>query len=207
MLNRYARAVTTKLFTPLARLLLRLGLTPDAVTFLGTLGVVASALVLYPMGELFWGSLAVTIFVLSDTIDGIMARSLGRSGKWGAYLDSTLDRFADGAVFGGLAVWFARGGDDDLTAGLALLCLVLGSIVSYAKARAEGLGYTANVGIAERGERMVAVLVGAGFVGLGVPLGFLQVVLALLAVGSAVTVVQRMTTVHRQATAATAPDA
>lgn len=201
MLNRYARAVVTKVFTPLARLLLRLGVTPDAVTVFGTVCTVLSALVLYPLGHLFWASLAVTVFVLFDTIDGIMARILGRSGKWGAYLDSSLDRFADSAVFGGLVIWFARGGNDELTAGLALACLVFGSIVSYVKARAEGLGYTANVGIAERGERLVAVLVGAGFVGLGVPLPFLQVVLGLLALASVVTIVQRMSTVRRQALA------
>ena len=205
MLNRYARAAVTKIFTPVARLLLRLGLTPDAVTFAGTVGVVVSALVLFPLGHLFWGAVAVTVFVLSDTLDGIMARTAGRSGRWGAYLDSTLDRFGDSAVFGGLVVWFARGGESDLTAGLALPSLVLGSIVSYGKARAEGLGYTANVGIAERSDRLVAVLVGAALVGLGVPLVFLQVVLGLLAVASLVTVVQRMSTVHRQALAAAAP--
>lgn len=207
MLNKYARAFVTKVFTPFARFLLRLGITPDMVTITGTLGVLVCALVLYPLGELFWGSLGVTIFVLSDTVDGTMARIRGRAGTWGAYLDSSLDRFADSAIFGGLVVWFARGGQSDLTAGLALACLVLGSIVSYVKARAEGLGYTANVGIAERGERMVAVLVGAGFVGLGVPLVFLQVVLALLAVASLVTVVQRMATVRRQALTTPAPDA
>jgi CDP-diacylglycerol--glycerol-3-phosphate 3-phosphatidyltransferase len=201
MLNRYARAVVTKIFTPLARLLLRLGLTPDAVTIAGTLGVVVSALVLYPLGHLFWGSLAVAVFVVSDMLDGIMARTLGRSGHWGAYLDSTLDRFGDSAVFAGLVIWFVRDGGSDLTAGLALACLVLGSIVSYAKARAEGLGYTANVGIAERSDRLLAVLVGTAVVGLGVPLPFLQVVLALLAVASLVTVVQRMSTVRRQALA------
>ncbi|WP_432540442.1 phosphatidylinositol phosphate synthase [Kineococcus sp. SYSU DK002] len=207
MLNKYARAFATKIFTPLARLLLRLGVTPDAVTIVGTLGVVACALVLYPTGHLFWGSLGITVFVLSDTIDGTMARILGRSGRWGAYLDSCLDRFADGAIFAGLVLWFTRGGDSDLTAGLALACLVLGSIVSYVKARAEGLGHTANVGIAERGERIVAVLVGAGLVGLGVPLPFLQVVLGLLALASLVTIAQRMTTVRRQALAAPAADA
>jgi len=202
MLNKYARAFATKIFTPVARFLLRLGITPDMVTIAGTFGVLACALVLYPLGELFWGSLGITIFVLSDTIDGTMARILGRSGQWGAYLDSSLDRFADAAIFGGLVLWFALGGDDDLTAVLALACLVTGSLVSYVKARAEGLGYTANVGIAERGERLIAVLVGAGFVGLGVPLVFLQVVLGLLAVASVVTIGQRMTMVRRQALAA-----
>ncbi|NAZ87064.1 phosphatidylinositol phosphate synthase [Kineococcus indalonis] len=207
MLGRNARDFAARVFTPPARLLLRLGVGPDAVTIAGTAGVVVSALVLYPLGHLFWGSIAVTFFVLSDTVDGIMARTLGRSGRWGAYLDSTLDRFGDAAVFGGLVVWFARGGGSPLTAGLALLCLVLGSLVSYAKARAEGLGFTANVGIAERSDRLVAVLVGTALVGLGVPRPFLTVVLALLAVASLVTVVQRMAAVRHQALAGAAPPA
>ncbi|WP_337062693.1 phosphatidylinositol phosphate synthase [Kineococcus sp. G2] len=202
MLGRNARAFAGRIFTPPARLLLRLGVGPDAVTIAGTAGVLVSALVLYPLGELFWGSIAVTFFVLSDTVDGIMARTLGRTGRWGAYLDSTLDRFGDAAVFGGLVLWFARGGDSPLTAGLALLCLVLGSLVSYAKARAEGLGFTADVGIAERSDRLVAVLAATALVGLGVPRPFLTVVLALLAVASLVTVVQRMAEVRRQALAA-----
>jgi len=207
VLSRNARVVSNALFTPPAMLLLRLRVSPDAVTVVGTLGAVAAALVLYPRGELFWGSFVVTLFVCSDMLDGIMARTLAqrgvvRSGRWGAFLDSTLDRFADSAIFAGLAIWFVRDGDDALTAGLALLCLVLGSLVSYAKARAEGLGFTANVGIAERSDRLVAVLVGAGFVGLGVPQPFLTVVLGLLAVASLVTVGQRMATVHRQAAAA-----
>ncbi|WP_432570365.1 phosphatidylinositol phosphate synthase [Kineococcus sp. SYSU DK005] len=204
MLGRNARTFAARVFTPPARLLLRLGVDPDAVTIAGTVGVLVSALVLFPLGHLFWGSIAVAFFVLSDTVDGIMARTLGRSGRWGAYLDSTLDRFGDAAVFGGLVVWFARGGDSPATAGLALLCLVLGSLVSYAKARAEGLGFTADVGIAERSDRLLAVLTGTALVGLGVPLPFLTVVLALLAAASLVTVVQRMAAVRRQATAGAA---
>ncbi|GAB3602999.1 CDP-alcohol phosphatidyltransferase family protein [Kineococcus gypseus] len=201
MLGRNARALSARVFTPPARLLLRLGVGPDAVTVAGTAGVVVSALTLFPTGHLLWGSLAVAFFVLSDTVDGIMARTLGRSGRWGAYLDSTMDRFGDGAVFGGLVVWAARGGDSPLTAALALLCLVLGSVVPYAKARAEGLGFTADVGLAERSDRLVAALVGAFLVGLGAPVAVLTVVLALLAVASLVTVLQRMATVRRQALA------
>lgn len=201
MLNRYARALFTRLFTPIAALLLRLGVGPDAVTLVGTAGVCVGALAFYPRGMLFVGTLVITAFVFSDTVDGIMARRLGRKGPWGAYLDSTLDRFADAAVFGALVLWFVGEGDDGLTAGLALLCLVLGALVSYAKARAEGLGMTANVGIAERADRLVAVLVATGLVGLGLPPVVLTVVLALLAVASAVTIVQRMLTVRRQALA------
>jgi CDP-diacylglycerol--glycerol-3-phosphate 3-phosphatidyltransferase len=201
MLNRYARAFFTKVFTPVARLFLKLGISPDIVTIVGTLGVCAGALLFYPRHEFFWGTLVITAFVFSDTVDGVMARLSGRSGRWGAYLDSTLDRFGDAAIFGGLVLWYAGQGDNAFMAALALACLILGSVVSYAKARAEGLGMTANVGIAERADRLVAVLLTTGLVGLGLPEIVLTVVLALLAVASLVTVVQRMVTVRRQALA------
>jgi len=204
MLNRFARALFTKIFTPVAKVLLRLGISPDIVTIVGTLGVCFGALVFYPRGSFFWGTIVITCFVFSDTIDGVMARMSGRSSTWGAYLDSTLDRVGDGAVFAGLIMYYAGKGDDDLMAALALACLVLGSVVSYSKARAEGLGMTANVGIAERADRLVATLVTTGLVGLGLPDVVLGVVLALLAVFSLITVFQRMLTVRKQALAATA---
>ncbi len=203
MLNRYARAFFTKVFTPVARLFLKLGISPDVVTVVGTLGVCFGALAFYPRGgdNFLWGTLVITAFVFSDTVDGVMARMSGRSGQWGAYLDSTLDRVGDAAIFGGLVLWYAGRGDDFVNAGLALACLILGSVVSYAKARAEGLGFTADVGIAERADRLVAVLVTTGLVGLGLPEVVLTIVLGLLAVASLVTVVQRMLTVRRQALA------
>jgi CDP-diacylglycerol--glycerol-3-phosphate 3-phosphatidyltransferase len=199
MLNKYARALFTKIFTPVARLFLKLGISPDVVTIVGTLGVCVGALGFYPRHEFFWGTIVITLFVFSDTVDGVMARMSGRSGKWGAYLDSTLDRVGDSAIFGGLVLWYAGRGDNFLMAGLALACLILGSVVSYAKARAEGLGFTANVGIAERADRLVAVLAVTGLVGLGLPEVVLTVVLALLAIASLVTVFQRMLLVRRQA--------
>lgn len=199
MLNKYARALFTTIFTPVARLFLKLGISPDVVTIVGTLGVCFGALAFYPRHEFFWGTIVITLFVFSDTIDGVMARMSGRSGRWGAYLDSTLDRFGDSAIFGGLVLWYAGRGDDFLMAGLALACLILGSVVSYAKARAEGLGFSADVGIAEHADRLVAVLVTTGLVGLGLPEVVLTIVLALLAVASLVTVVQRMLMVRRQA--------
>lgn len=206
MLNKYARAFFTKVFTPIARLLLRLGISPDVVTVVGTLGVCFGALFFFPRGQLLAGVLFITAFVFSDTLDGIMARMQGRQGVWGAYLDSTLDRFGDAAVFGGLAIWFFTGGEDLLMAYLALACLVLGSLVSYARARAEGLGMRADVGIAERADRLVSTLVTTGLVGLGLPQVVLTVVLAVLAVASAVTILQRMLLVRRQALAS-APQA
>jgi CDP-diacylglycerol--glycerol-3-phosphate 3-phosphatidyltransferase len=198
MLNRYARAFMTRVLTPVAKLLLRLGVSPDVVTLVGTAGVCVGALGFYPRHEFFWGTIVITAFVFSDNLDGTMARLAGRSGNWGAFLDSTLDRVGDAAIFGGLVLWYAGQGNT-LMAGLALACLILGLVVSYARARAEGLGMTANVGIAERAERLVAVLAATGLVGLGVPEVLLTVVLALLAVASLITVAQRMLTVRRQA--------
>lgn len=200
MLNRYARAFITKVFTPLARLLLKLGISPDVVTIVGTIGVCAGALIFYPRGDFFIGTLVITVFVFSDSLDGNMARMSGRSSKWGAFLDSTLDRLGDAAVFGGLVLYYAGDkGHNMVMATLALLCLAFGSVVSYARARAEGLGMTANVGIAERADRLVSVLVTTGLVGLGLPEVVLLIVLALLALASFVTIVQRMLVVRKQA--------
>jgi CDP-diacylglycerol---glycerol-3-phosphate 3-phosphatidyltransferase len=204
MLNKYARAFFTRLFTPIARLLVRLGVSPDVVTTVGTLGVCFGALAFYPRGEFLVGTLVITAFVFFDTLDGIMARINDRSSRWGAFLDSTLDRVADAAIFGGLVLWYAGRGDNAIMAGLALACLILGMVVSYARARAEGLGMTADVGIAERAERLLLVLAATGLVGLGLPELLLKVVLAVLALASLVTVVQRMLEVRRQALAETA---
>jgi CDP-diacylglycerol--glycerol-3-phosphate 3-phosphatidyltransferase len=199
MLNRFARALFTRLFTPVARFLLRLGVSPDVVTLVGTLGVSAGGLIFFPRGQLFVGTMVIVAFVFSDTIDGIMARMSDRSSSWGAYLDSTLDRVGDAAVFGGLVLYFSGTGDSQLGVVLALLCLVLGSLVSYARARAEGLGMRADVGIAERSDRLVAILLVTGFVGIGVPQVVLIVVLGLLAGASLVTVIQRILFVRQQA--------
>ncbi len=197
MLNRFARATITKLLTPVAKLFLAMGISPDIVTIVGTIGVCFGALAFYPKGDFVVGTLVITAFVFSDSIDGIMARASGRSSRWGAYLDSTLDRIGDAAIFGGLVLCYAARGNAAL-AGASLACLIMGSVVSYARARAEGLGMTASVGIAERADRLVVVLAATFLVGLGVPEVVLLVVLILLAIASTVTVVQRMLTVRKQ---------
>lgn len=201
MLNKYARALATTLFTPLARLLLRLGVSPDAVTVVGTLGVCFGALFFFPRGELTWGTLFIALFVFTDLIDGTMARMSGRTSSWGAFLDSTMDRLGDAAVFSGLILYFTGVGRSDLGAALALTCLVLSFVTSYAKARAEGLGFTCNVGIVERADRLLITLVTTLLVGLVLDQWVLIVVLALLAVASLVTVGQRMLVVRQQALA------
>ena len=207
-LSSKGRGFATRVFGPIAALLVRLGVSPDVVTFAGTLAVMTVALWLLPTGRLFAGALLIGVFALTDTIDGQMARRIGRTGPWGAFLDSTLDRFADGAIFVGLVLWGATAepgtslGDPRWAAAGALACLFLGSIVPYARARAEGLGMTAAVGIAERTDRLVVTLVATAAVGLGAPVAVLTGALWLLAAASLVTIAQRMTTVYRQATAA-----
>jgi CDP-diacylglycerol---glycerol-3-phosphate 3-phosphatidyltransferase len=201
MLNRF-RAFWTKVVSPAARLFLRLGISPDAVTLVGTIGVCAGALIFFPRGQLLIGVLVITAFVFSDLVDGHMARLSGQSSKWGAFLDSTLDRFGDAAIFGGLAMYYVGPGDSDALTALAMYCLVMGSVTSYARARAESLGMEARGGIAERADRLVAILVMTGLSDIFDLPVLIPVTLGALAVASTVTVVQRVLLVRSQAKAA-----
>jgi CDP-diacylglycerol--glycerol-3-phosphate 3-phosphatidyltransferase len=201
MLERF-RAFWTKVFSPLARLLLRWGVSPDAVTLVGTIGVCAGALVFFPRGQLLVGVLVITAFVFSDLVDGHMARLSGRSSPWGAFLDSTLDRFGDAAIFSGLAMYYVGPGDSHALTALALYCLVMGSVTSYARARAESLGMQAKGGIAERADRLVAILVMTGLADIFNLFVLIPVTLGVLAVASTITVVQRVMLVRGQAKAA-----
>jgi CDP-diacylglycerol--glycerol-3-phosphate 3-phosphatidyltransferase len=199
-----ARPVVAKVVAPVVGGLARAGVTADMVTIVGTAGAVAGAVVLLGSGHLFWGTVAVTFCVLLDLLDGALARARGGGSVFGAVLDSTGDRAADAAIFASLAWWFSGAGDNRLLVLLALVCLVLGILTSYIKARAEGVGLSCDVGIVERLERLLLVLFGTGLAGLGVPFA-LHVALWILLVGSAVTVVQRILAVHRSAAGASLP--
>ena len=205
MLGIHARPVINRLLGPLGARLVALGVTPNMITVVGTLGVVGGALAFYPRGSFLWGTVFITCFVFSDLIDGIVARAGGSTGVYGAFLDSTLDRFGDAAIFGGIALWWAGEGDDLVVAAVALFNLAGSLITSYVKARAEGLGMTCNVGLVERPERLVAILAATGFSGIfNVP--ELQIaVLWALAVAAAITIGQRLHEVRRQALALSRP--
>ena len=169
--------------------------------------VSAGALVFFPQGMLWQGVLVIAAFVFSDLIDGAMARKTGRKDDFGAFLDSTLDRVADGALFGGLALYFAWHAESRLYLVLCLVILLMGAVTSYARAKAEGLGYDAKVGIAERPDRLVGMLVPAFFADvLDLPI-LLEIALWALAVAATVTVVQRVWVVRRQALARAASQA
>ena len=200
MLERF-RDFWTNVWKPLAHLLIRLGVTPNMVTFFGAVGVVTGALVFFPRGELLIGVLVITAFVFSDLIDGYMARLTGITGKFGSFWDSTLDRLGDGAIFGGLALYFAGPGDSYVYLCLSLYCLVTGGVTSYARAKAESLGLHAKGGIAERADRLVSILVMTGLGAIfDLPI-LMYVTLWALAFASTYTVGFRVLMVHRQVVA------
>ncbi|MBX7434097.1 CDP-alcohol phosphatidyltransferase family protein [Mycobacterium sp. Y57] len=192
------RAAYTKLSRPVARGALRLGLTPDSVTILGTAGTVLAALTLFPIGQLWWGAVAVAFFVLADMLDGAMARERGGGTRFGAVLDATCDRISDGAVFCGLLWWSAFGVQNAELVVATMICLVSSQVISYTKARAEASGLSADGGLIERPERLVIVLAGAGLSDLPFfPMPWLlDAAMWLLAVASVVTVGQRLHSVR-----------
>lgn len=197
MLNLHVRPVIGRVIDPVARGLLRIGVTPDAVTLVGTAGVALGAFAFYPRGEFLVGTLVITAFIFNDLLDGSMARQRGTSSLWGAFLDSTLDRIADAAIFTALLLWFAGAGDEPALAAATAICLIGGMVVSYARAKAESLDLRCDVGLMERAERMIIVLVVTGLDGLGVP--YVQATgLWVLAIGTVITVLQRFREVQRQ---------
>ncbi|MER7012098.1 phosphatidylinositol phosphate synthase [Saccharopolyspora sp. NPDC000359] len=198
MLNIFARASVSRLTNPIGAGLVRLGLSPNAVTLTGTIASAAAALWFFPRGELFVGTVVVAVFLLFDILDGAMARAGGRASPFGGVLDASCDRLVDGALFGAL-VWWALVVEVDRTRGVGLLiCLVSAQVISYVKARAEANGLSADGGLAERAERFLVILVGTGLHGLGVP-HVLDVAVWLLVLLSLITIGQRLAVVHRSA--------
>jgi CDP-diacylglycerol---glycerol-3-phosphate 3-phosphatidyltransferase len=197
MLN-FLRPFFQRLFRPLIQALARTPVTPNMITVGGTLGVAAASLGMMPIGWLFPGAATATVFIFTDMLDGQLARIKGDSGRYGAFLDSTMDRFGDAAIFGGIIIWFIR--TNHLLAVVALFCLVGGLCVSYVKARAEALELNANVGLIERPERVLIALVAIGLSGLGLPY-ILAIGMWGLAAGTVITLFQRMRAVYVDAQA------
>jgi CDP-diacylglycerol--glycerol-3-phosphate 3-phosphatidyltransferase len=205
MLNLHVRPAIARVVDPIARALLRAGVSPDAMTFVGTVGVSAGAFAFYPRGEFLVGTLVITAFIFNDLLDGTMARMRGTTSQWGSFLDSTLDRVADASIFAALLLWFAGDGDQPALAIATVICLIGGALVSYSRAKAESLGLRCDVGLVERAERMLIVLFMTGFDGLGIP--YAQAIgLWVLAVGTVITVWQRFREVRRQILLATPAD-
>ena len=197
MIASRLKAPVTAVITPMCRFLLRCGLTPNALTTIGALGSVFASLFYLPRGDFFVGTLVVTFFVLSDLFDGTMARlSKEGSTKWGALIDSTMDRVTDAAICIGILLYFNEAGNNPLTVRLALIVLVTGALIPYIRAKAESLGIECKVGIAERAERLIVLLVATGLYGLGIT-PVMNIALVVLSVLGFVTITQRLLVVSR----------
>ena len=203
MLSIFGRAAVSKATLPLGKALNRTGLTPDGVTVIGTVATIVAAVTLFPTGHLFWGAMVIWAFVMFDMLDGAMARARGGGTRFGAVLDATCDRVADGAIFAGLAWWVVYTEKSKWLLVATLICLVTSQVISYAKARAEASGLSADGGLIERPDRLIIVLVGAGFTGIAEYWGIgwfewsVHVAMWLLALGSVITVFQRVLEVRR----------
>lgn len=195
MLSARLKPAVTRVITPVASFALRIGVTPNAVTWVGAAGVVASAMYFYPRGDFFVGTIIICILALSDLFDGTMARiSQAGSSNWGGFLDSTIDRVTDSAILIGIAIFLIEN-DDPLTS-VVLVTLVTGMLVPYIRAKAESFAIECKGGIAERTERLIISLTAIGLDGLGIPY-VLTFGVWLLALLGAFTVIQRMLIVKR----------
>ncbi len=195
MISSALKPAVTRLINPLARTALRLGLTPNSVTVLGALGLIISAAYFYSREEYFVGTLVITAFALSDLFDGAMARISDKGATaWGGFLDSTIDRVTDSAIVISLALPLIR--NEDVLAYPAVVALVTGVLIPYIRAKAESFNIACSVGITERTERLIIILVAAGFHGLGVPY-ILAIGIWTLAILGLVTVFQRLQVVRK----------
>jgi len=195
--NAHARQVIAKSVDPVAHALVKMKVSPDAVTWIGALGTVVISAVFLAQGRFLLGGILITLLSLSDLLDGTMARLTETQSSWGAFLDSTLDRVSDAAVISAVIYFYAQANTTSgnaITAGL--IALVMGQLTSYARARAEALGIDCKVGIAERAERSIILLTGIVVTGLG--LNILPTCLWLLAIVSSITVGQRIFHVRNQ---------
>ncbi len=194
MISGALKPTVTRLINPVARLALRIGLTPNSVTVLGAIGLVSSAMYFYINERYFVGTLVITVFALSDLFDGAMARiSEQGSSLWGGFLDSTIDRITDSAII--IAILIPLISADDSLALVGLMTLVTGLLIPYIRAKAESFSIQCSVGIAERTERLIILLTAIGLHGLGVPYA-LAMGLWLLATLGVITVFQRIRTVY-----------
>lgn len=196
MLGNHGRSITRRVFTPLARLLAKAGITPDQVTITGTLLSVGIAVSTLPFGYVWQGALALALVLFADSVDGTLARMTSGGTRFGAFLDSTLDRIADGAVFASLTAWvvfsFPEGLPRTLAIGFGLAAIVGAGTVPYARARAESIGVEAKLGIAERTDRLLIGLLSAVFTDCGWGAWWLVIGLGWVAFASFITVIQRI---------------
>lgn len=193
-----------KIISPIARALVKLGVTANMVTITGAVGTAFFAVLTGFTGWLLPGAAMITVMVVFDSLDGTVAAQSGGGTAFGAFLDSTVDRIADWAVLLGVAIYLIRLKDFwtlwlQIGFWAALVSMMTAFVTSYIRARAQSIGLDAKNGIATRSDRLVIILVGMGLTGMGLPVAVLSCFMVLLAVLGAVTVGQRLYTVYSSA--------
>lgn len=209
MLSVHGRKPAAVVVEPVAKGLLKAGVTPNMITLAGTIATMLAMMVLIPTDHLVWAAVLSTIFAACDMVDGTMARLRGGGTAFGATLDASCDRLTDGALFGSIAMWMVYVADlSAVHVAACLAVLVLSQTISYIKARAEAGGISVVGGLIERPERLILALGGLALEGFGVPNAVVVSIWLLLA-GSLFTVVQRLVFAARddQANAKMAPPA
>lgn len=195
MVSSALKPAVSRVIEPIARVAVKLGITPNAVTLLGTAATTASALYFFPRGDLFLGTLVISLLALSDLFDGAIARASDQGpSAWGGFLDSTCDRLTDASILGGLAIYCFI--EDNRLGPVVIAGLVLGFLVPYIRAKSESFGVPCSVGVAERTERLILTLVAIGLHGINIPYA-LAVGLWVLVLLSSITVLQRVSVVRR----------
>ena len=201
VLGMHGRSVAEVIFTPFAKLLARLHITPNMVTYGSAVIVTGLSLGLVARGHLGVGGVLLGIVLFADSVDGILARLTGATSQFGAFLDSTMDRITDGIVFGSLLWWAIMGLPEGamrtttIVAGIVSMAAI--GAVPYTRARAENFGVVAKVGLAERTDRLIIALTGAGLTDFGLPEVLFPIGMVWVAAASSITVVQRMVITHR----------
>lgn len=202
MLSVHGRKPAAVVVVPVAKLFLKMGLTPNIVTIVGTIVTIAISVILIPLDHLFAAALLSGLFAAFDMLDGTMARLTTGGSNFGATLDASCDRITDGALFAAIAYWMVYVDNaHPINFAACMVVLVSSQVISYVKARGEASGFKMVGGLVERPERLIWGLGGVGLEGLGVPYA-LEVALWLLAVGSIFTIYQRMRQAARQDTKA-----
>lgn len=202
MLSVHGRKPAAVVVVPVAKLFLKMGLTPNIVTIVGTIVTIAISVILIPLDHLFAAALLSGLFAAFDMLDGTMARLTTGGSNFGATLDASCDRITDGALFAAIAYWMVYVDNaHPINFAACMVVLVSSQVISYVKARGEASGFKMVGGLVERPERLILGLGGVGLEGLGVPYA-LEVALWLLAVGSIFTINQRMRQAERQDTKA-----
>jgi len=196
MLQSSWREPVGKIIDPIARLLIKMRISANIISIIGGVGASISALYFFPKGDFLIGVIAVTIFALFDLFDGTVARlSAKGTSKWGAALDSTLDRLSDSAILIGGFIYIQKNNDSLST--YFLIALVAGFLVSYIKARAESLAIKCDGGVAERTERLIIILAAYALFDLGVS-SAIEFGIYLLSILSVITVAQRLAIVYKE---------